>query len=141
MGVSIKAAENKMTKLLVCGSRSISDAAWIKEQISLYVKELNIWLFELSVIEGGAKGVDSFAGEWAIENEVPLEIFKPDWKRFGKGAGVVRNKQMVLAADFVLILWDGISKGTKNDIDLCKKENKTHKVVIKPVKDPVKKTV
>ena len=37
---------------------------------------------------------------------------------------------MVKAADEVLILWDGERRGTKNDINLCKKYNKPHKIVL-----------
>ena len=45
---------------------------------------------------------------------------------------------MVKAADEVLILWDGESKGTKHDIDLCEKYNKPYVVLI--YNDKVKET-
>ena len=32
--------------------------------------------------------------------------------------------------DHCLILWDGQSKGTKHDIDLCISKDKPHKIVI-----------
>ena len=120
-----------MTKLLVCGSRSITDAAWVSEKISAYVAEKGFALSELTLIEGGAKGVDAMAKAWAVENDVPVETHKADWARYGRGAGHRRNGEMVEAANFVLILWDGISTGTKNDIDLCRKNYKNYKLIIK----------
>lgn len=118
-------------KLMVCGSRSIVDTVWVFEQIDKLVLEQNIPLSELTLVDGGAKGVDTFAAHWANEKNVPIEWYRPDWGRYGRGAGPVRNKLMVEACDFCLILWDGKSKGTKNDIDLCVKLGKNHKVVTK----------
>ncbi|SFI44174.1 Protein of unknown function [Treponema bryantii] len=118
-----------MTKLLVCGSRSITDAAWVSEQISALIAEKDFPLSDLTLIEGGAKGVDAMGKAWAIANGVPVETHKADWARYGRGAGHRRNADMVAAANCVLILWDGISTGTKNDIDLCKKNNKNYKLV------------
>ena len=73
------------------------------------------------------KGVDALAKAWAVSNGVPVETYKADWASYGRGAGHRRNAEMVTASDFVLILWDGSSTGTKNDIDLCKKNYKNYK--------------
>ncbi len=120
-----------MAKLLVCGSRSIADAEWVSNQISALVAEKGFSLSDLILIEGGAKGVDAMGKAWAVANGVPVETHKADWARYGRGAGHRRNAEMVAAANYVLILWDGISSGTKNDIDLCKKNYKNYKLVIK----------
>lgn len=117
-------------KLMVCGSRTITDSVWIKAQIEKLIEENNFNISDISLIFGGAKGVDSVAGKWAEEKNLQVELFKPDWARYGRGAGIVRNKLMVEACDFCLILWDGVSKGTKSDIDLCIKLGKKFKTVI-----------
>ena len=94
-------------------------------------KKKKFFLSDLTLIEGGAKGVDALAKAWAVSNGVPVETYKADWARYGRGAGHRRNAEMVTASDFVLILWDGSSTGTKNDIDLCKKNYKNYKLVRK----------
>ncbi len=116
-------------KLMVCGSRSITDSSWVFQQIDALLTEKQVSLDDLIIVDGGAKGVDTYAAHWANSKNVPIEWHRPDWARYGRGAGIVRNKQMVEACDFCLILWDGVSKGTKNDIDLCKKIGKPYKTV------------
>lgn len=117
-------------KLLVCGSRSITDKEWVKDNIETY------WYWNLAcykypvMIEGEARGVDSIAKEYAQENEWEIESYPANWTLYGRGAGFIRNEIMVKAADEVLVLWDGKSKGTKHDIDLCEKYNKPYKVLI-----------
>lgn len=56
--------------------------------------------------------------------------FPAEWDKYGKSAGYRRNVDMVDRCDYCLILWDGQSKGTKHDIDLCISKNKSHKVVV-----------
>lgn len=124
-------------KLLVCGSRTIRDTTyikgptqWAKNQIDAYWYYNLACYDELIMIEGAAKGIDTIAKEYAQENDWKIEEYPAEWDKYGKSAGYIRNELMVKAADEVLILWDGESKGTKHDIDLCEKYNKPYKVLI-----------
>ena len=124
-------------KLLVCGSRTIRDTTyiqgptqWAKNQIEAYWYYNLACYDELVMIEGAAKGIDTIAKEYAQENDWKIEEYPAEWDKYGKSAGYIRNEIMVKAADEVLILWDGESKGTKHDIDLCEKYNKPYKVLI-----------
>lgn len=74
-----------------------------------------------TLLSGGAMGVDTFAERYANHNNIPIEVMKAQWDVYGKSAGFKRNAQMVEKADSALIFWDGVSKGTKHTIDLCKK--------------------
>ena len=47
----------------------------------------------------------------------------PDYRRYGKGAPFRRNQQIVAAADLVIALWDGASRGTAHTIELCRQKN------------------
>lgn len=74
------------------------------------------------IVSGGAKGVDSNAREYALAHDIKLTEFRPDYKRYGRGAAPLkRNIQIIEYADIVLAFWDGTSKGTKYVIDNCKK--------------------
>jgi hypothetical protein len=110
-------------RLAIIGSRSFNNIELIQEVLKEYIYTTKM------VISGGAKGADKLAQDWAIQNDIPVKIFLPDWTKFGKAAGVIRNKQIVLDADFCIIFWDGKSKGTKNTIELCIKLNVKYKLI------------
>ncbi|NVO29685.1 SLOG family protein [Hymenobacter lapidiphilus] len=65
-----------------------------------------------AVVSGGARGVDELAAGWARRNRVPMTEYRPDYRAHGPAAPLVRNGQLVAAADLVLVCWDGVSRGT-----------------------------
>lgn len=77
-------------RILVCGGRDFTDYKLLSDILDQYYEADN-----LLIIEGDAKGADRLAGEWALRNNVHLEIFPADWKRFGKKAGPKRNQEML----------------------------------------------
>ena len=81
------------------------------------------------IVSGGAKGIDADAKKYAIENAITLTEFLPDYRRYGKGAPLKRNIQIMEYADMVLAVWDGKSRGTKFVIDHCHKENIPLKII------------
>jgi len=110
-------------KLAVIGSRNFHDAALLQEILLPYLPDTTL------VISGGAKGVDTLAENWARENGIEVQIFPADWARYGRGAGRVRNHDIIQSCDQCIAFWDGNSKGTKHSIDLCKKYRKHLRVV------------
>lgn len=77
------------------------------------------------IISGHASGADTLAERYAEDHGIPYIIFKPDWKRYGRGAGPIRNKAMIDYASednpVVIAFWNGESKGTRNMIDQGRK--------------------
>lgn len=112
-------------KLMVCGSRTIDDKDFIYKKIDECIVE-NFPNEEIIIIEGEARGVDSIAKQWAIDHNKQIEAYPAKWDLYGKSAGYRRNVDMVKACDHCLIFWDGKSKGTKHDIDLCTKYKKPY---------------
>jgi len=47
------------------------------------------------VIHGAGRGADSIAGRVAVGLGLPVEAYPADWRRYGRGAGPVRNQQML----------------------------------------------
>lgn len=82
------------------------------------------------VVSGGATGVDACAEQWAQAHGIPTTILLPDYARWGKTAPLMRNRQIVDAADRVMAIWDGVSKGTKFTIDYARRLGKPVHVVI-----------
>ena len=74
-------------KILIAGSRSIESF-----DLEKYIPEGA----EL-IISGGAKGVDTLAEQYADEHKISKLILRPDYKRYGKAAPLIRNKSLSFA--------------------------------------------
>lgn len=108
-------------KLAIVGSRGFSNYELLKETLKKYNIDV--------IVSGGAEGADSLAEKYALDNNIPLIIFLPDWKQKGKKAGFLRNIKIVEACDGLIAFWDGESRGTKHSIDLAKKNYKFLEIV------------
>jgi hypothetical protein len=109
-------------RTIIAGSRSFND--WNK------MKEVMQSIECGSVICGGANGADLLGKMWAIEHGVPVIDMPADWKKYGKSAGMIRNRDMANIADQLVAFWDGISPGTRNMIDTMKRMGKPITVII-----------
>lgn len=106
-------------RVIICGGRDFDDKQLCFSTLDRLVDK------DCEIISGHAKGADLFGEEYALTQGIAVTTFKPDWKRYGRGAGPVRNRQMLeYAAEqqaFIIAFWDGKSKGTKNMIEQAKK--------------------
>lgn len=84
------------------------------------------------IISGGAKGVDSFAEQLALEKNIPFRKFLPDYNKYGKRAPLQRNLLIVRNCDTLLAFWDCGSRGTAHVINTCISENVPVRII--PVK-------
>ena len=110
-----------MMKIAVVGSRTFNDYGLLKRIVSRIKPTV--------IVSGGAQGADLLAERYARESGLELMVFKPNWKRFGRAAGPVRNKEIVAAADLVIAFWDGKSFGTRSTLKLARKMGKPVHVV------------
>ena len=101
-------------KLLIAGSRSITSF-----DLSPYVPA-DVEL----IITGGAKGVDTLAEAYAKERGIPTLTVKPCYEKYGRAAPILRDEEMVDLADSVLVIWDGVSRGSRHTADYARKKGK-----------------
>lgn len=80
------------------------------------------------LLSGGATGVDQMGEMWAKQKNIAIKQELPNWKEYGKSAGVLRNQTLVNEADIVVAFWNGRSKGTKDAIQRAVKANKIVKL-------------
>lgn len=99
---------------------------------------LTVWNLEnylpegtTEIVSGGALGIDRCAREFAITHQIKLTEFLPDYDRYGRGAPLRRNLEIIDYSDQIIAFWDGKSRGTKFVIDHCKKRNKPIHIVLK----------
>ena len=79
-----------MSRVLVFGGRDFHDEAAMVTALLDELQEGDV------VIHGGARGADALAGDVAgrlMGHEVV--VFPAQWAKYGKGAGPIRNQQML----------------------------------------------
>ena len=106
-------------KIAIIGSRNV-----IVSDFSKYISGAE------EIVSGGAVGVDSCAAEYAKANGIKLTEFLPQYDKYGRGAPIVRNKQIVDYADKVIAFWDGSSRGTASVIKYAQKTGKPCEIII-----------
>jgi len=110
-------------KIAVIGSRNFTDYVLLENELLGIKDKIDL------IISGGAKGADAFAEKWALKNNIPIEVIKPDWNIYGKAAGVVRNRLIIESCTYCYAFWDNKTKGTLYSINYCKKLLKPIKII------------
>ena len=103
-------------RTIIAGSRTFDDYP------AMYYAMKSCPFQITEVVSGNAAGADRLGETWAWYNRIPVTMFKPDWDKFGKSAGVRRNRQMAEYADALVAFWDGSSKGTAHMIQEATKQ-------------------
>jgi|SRR5215831_5934683 len=102
-------------RILVCGSRHFWDTKLFDEVLNYYwypVRAIDV------IIHGGAQGADTLADLWAESKGIYIEEYRAQWEKYGKAAGLIRNKQMLDEGkpDMVIAFLAPDSRGTANMI-------------------------
>jgi hypothetical protein len=105
-------------RVIICGSRHWADYAYIEQVMRERLGPGDV------VIHGAARGADTMAG--IVGEEMGLEVlpFPANWKKYGKAAGPVRNREMLEEGkpDEVWAFTADLAKsrGTKNMVETAK---------------------
>jgi hypothetical protein len=110
-------------KLAIVGSRSFKNKQLLEEVLDPYKHKVTL------VISGGAIGADKMGEYWAKSNNIPVKIHYPEWEKYGKQAGFIRNRLIIEDCDECIAFWDGKSKGTQNSIFIAENLDKKVNIV------------
>lgn len=112
-------------RILVCGDRHYN-------KLNIIERELKKFPSDTIIIHGTAPGADTLAAFVADRLGYKVIHFDAKWHIYGRGAGPVRNQQMIDEGkpDMILAFHDNIqeSRGTKNMIN--KGVNARKKVIL-----------
>jgi hypothetical protein len=111
-------------KVIIAGSRDFNDYEYLKARLDTLLQKVK----GIEVISGTAAGADTLGERWAWEKGYKVYRYIPDWPRYGKRAGFLRNEAMARDGDALVAFWDGKSKGTKMMIDIATKKGLKVKV-------------
>lgn len=101
-----------MFRVIIAGSRSFNDYEYLKKYMDFLLQNKK----EVVVLCGEARGTDALGKRYALERGFSVQSFPADWRRFGRSAGVRRNREMSENADACVVFWDGLSRGSANMI-------------------------
>lgn len=115
-------------RLVVAGSRDFNNYDMLCSALDEVIGELKAE-YNVTIVSGTANGADKLGEKYAEKHGLKIERHPANWGRYGRGAGPIRNAEMVKASDGVVVFWNGESTGAKNIIDCAKAENHLIKVV------------
>lgn len=107
-------------RIAIVGSRSFTNLGAVEAFVLQQYHQSEI----VEVVSGGAYGADWLGKRFAEKYDIPYKELKPNWQRYGKQAGFLRNIEIVNLVDEVFAFWDGESKGTKHTIDIATENDK-----------------
>lgn len=112
------------TLILVFGSRhlDLSASMLVRKKLS----ELNLDKNRVCILSGGAIGPDTWAVEWATEQEIVSLTNKPNYTKLGRVAPFVRDRENVQKCNWAIGFWNGFSKGTNYTISYLKSNKKPY---------------
>lgn len=123
--------------VIVAGSRGFEDYTRLVEEMNKLLESLKEDKEDITIVNGKARGADRLSSRYAVDYGYGLKEFPAKWNEYGRGAGYIRNKEMVSYVSskegkkFLIAFWDGNSAGTRNTIELAHKAK--FNVVIVPV--------
>lgn len=103
-------------KTIIAGSRDINSY----EEVCKAIQDSGFVIRE--VVSGKARGVDTLGERWAKENDVPIKDCYADWDKLGKKAGPIRNQEMAEYAEALILIYDGVSRGSSDMLERAKKK-------------------
>lgn len=109
-------------KVVIAGTRYVDPVSKIPfDDYGLVIQAVQRSGYTIKeVVSGQAIGVDKLGEMWAQANDCEIRympVTPQEWTKYGKAAGPMRNRRMAEYCDAAVIIWDGVSPGTRNMID------------------------
>ncbi len=103
-------------RVIVCGGRDFNNVAYVYSRLDKLHAETPI----TALMQGGAKGVDAIAREWAMTKAgIQRYVCHADWKAHGRAAGPLRNAKMLTWKPDLVVAFPG-GRGTADMVERAK---------------------
>jgi len=110
-------------RIAIVGSRDFKEL----HRVRRYIWDLSKLA---TIVSGGARGVDQAAEDAAKQTGHQFVVYRADWDKHGKSAGMIRNAEIVANCDKLVAFWDGKSRGTKNSIERALQASHVREVIV-----------
>lgn len=113
MKIRAELATRRPVRLCISGSRDFVNLHLVEQVLACLPPDTVI-------IHGGARGVDMVADRAARKLGLAVEVFPAEWNKYGRAAGMIRNREMLKRADKLIAFWNGKSPGTRGAVEIAK---------------------
>lgn len=104
-------------RVLVCGGRDYSD----EERVFAVLRKLHDEAGIALLIQGGARGADYHARQWAQDTQTPCDTYEAAWEEYGGFAGPRRNAAMLSEGHPDLVIAFPGGRGTADMVKQARK--------------------
>ena len=111
-----------MIKLSVIGTSDFNDFDLLK--LELAKEDIDV------MVIGGKLGPDELCQEYAIARDIPIQVFLPDYRNYGRAANYERNLEMIRNSNRIILFWNHYSKSPFNYITYIKERQISFRTVI-----------
>lgn len=123
-----------MTKvnIAIVGSRTFTDSATFDREMNIALTEWGLSTKNINrIVSGGsARGTDTLADAFAKNHGVALTVYIPDWKAFGKDAGIMRNTEIINDCDYIIAFPSQHGRGNQDIIRKAQCSNPPKKMKV-----------
>ena len=118
--------EKKEYRIIIAGCRYFEDYEYVRKMAGEITESIQIAEpdAKITIVSGAANGADKLGERFAKEKGFDVKRFPANWTLYGKSAGPVRNREMLMFAKekkgILIAFWDGVSRGTANMIKISK---------------------
>lgn len=105
-------------RVIIAGGREFQDYRLLAQKCDLFFSRKK----PTAILCGGARGADELGKRYGEKHGIPITMYPAKWGKYGKRAGMVRNREMLQDADALVAFWDGQSHGTGNMIEIAKQK-------------------
>ncbi len=110
----------KPFRILVCGGVEWENIVLTEAVLDGYREQYHEKGRPIEIVQGGARGADYIAKEWAKRHGIPGETFKAEWNKYGRAAGPIRNSAMLKTSPDLVIAFPG-GRGTNDTVTKAQK--------------------
>lgn len=107
--------------VVVTGSRELEGIGRVARAAMIELLTKRCQRGRCIIASGNARGPDRWALDFASSRKIPSLKLDADWERLGKGAGMIRNGELIAIGDEVVALWWEGSSGTRDTIEKAAK--------------------
>lgn len=97
-------------RIIIAGTRTLNDPEFVEDA----VRKSGFVVTE--VVSGCARGIDTLGSEWAAQRKIPVKLFpaNDDFALSSTLGGFARNGDMAAYGEALILIWDGMSGGSRN---------------------------